>query len=229
MSGPWLSGAGQGLRGRYGSGDLGRVCPVGFGFGDAAEGDFEAEGSELAGGGRSGGGCQAGDRSSPGRGPDIACRGWIAACGRPSAGCYRWRRTLWRCRACGPAAGAGRLRGSGSGRPRRRSRRDGAQVPVALLGRGAPLAFAGLVVLRGAGRPRRPGARRCGTWSCPRRFRPRRPGRRGAASRAATRPAGAVLRTGPAAARSPATGPRCRRPAGRCAPAPWPAGRRAHR
>ena len=42
-------GAGQGLRGRYRSGGLGRVCPVGFGFGDAAEGDLEAGGSELAG------------------------------------------------------------------------------------------------------------------------------------------------------------------------------------
>ena len=34
--------------GAYGSGGLGRVCSVGFGFGDAAEGDFEAEGAELA-------------------------------------------------------------------------------------------------------------------------------------------------------------------------------------
>jgi len=41
-------GAGQGLSGRYGSGGLGRVCSVGFGFGDAAEGDLEAEGSELS-------------------------------------------------------------------------------------------------------------------------------------------------------------------------------------
>ena len=41
-------GAGQGLRGRYGSGGLGRACSVWVGFGDAAEGDFEAEGSELA-------------------------------------------------------------------------------------------------------------------------------------------------------------------------------------
>ena len=41
-------GAGQGLRGRYGSGGLGRVCPVGFGVGEAAEGDLEAGGSELA-------------------------------------------------------------------------------------------------------------------------------------------------------------------------------------
>ena len=40
--------AGQGLRGRYGSGGLGRACSVWVGFGDAAEGDFEAEGSELA-------------------------------------------------------------------------------------------------------------------------------------------------------------------------------------
>jgi hypothetical protein len=42
------AGAGQGLRGRYGSGGLGRSCPVWTGFGDAAEGDFEAEGSGLA-------------------------------------------------------------------------------------------------------------------------------------------------------------------------------------
>ena len=41
-------GAGQGLRGRYGSGGLGGGCSVRGGFGDAAEGDFEAEGSELA-------------------------------------------------------------------------------------------------------------------------------------------------------------------------------------
>jgi hypothetical protein len=47
-SGPWPSGVGQGLLERYGSGGLGRVCSVRVGFGDAAEGDFEAEGSELA-------------------------------------------------------------------------------------------------------------------------------------------------------------------------------------
>ena len=41
-------GAGQGLRGRYGSGGLGRGCSVWVGLGDAAEGDFEAEGAELA-------------------------------------------------------------------------------------------------------------------------------------------------------------------------------------
>jgi hypothetical protein len=49
VSGPWPSGAGQGLLERYGSGGLGRVCSVRVGFGDAAEGDLEAEGSELAG------------------------------------------------------------------------------------------------------------------------------------------------------------------------------------
>jgi hypothetical protein len=46
-SGPWPSGR-SGLRGRYGSGGLGRGCPVWAGFGDAAEGDFEAGGSGLA-------------------------------------------------------------------------------------------------------------------------------------------------------------------------------------
>jgi hypothetical protein len=39
----------SGPAGRYGSGGLGRACSVGFGFGGAAEGDFEAEGAELAG------------------------------------------------------------------------------------------------------------------------------------------------------------------------------------
>ena len=38
----------SGSCGRYGSGGLGRSCPVWTGFGDAAEGDFEAEGAELA-------------------------------------------------------------------------------------------------------------------------------------------------------------------------------------
>jgi hypothetical protein len=46
-SGPWPSGPVRAC-GRYGSGGLGRACPVGFGFGDAADGDFEAEGSERA-------------------------------------------------------------------------------------------------------------------------------------------------------------------------------------
>ena len=41
-------GAGQGLRGRYGSGGLGLGLFRRVGFGDAAEGDFEAEGAELA-------------------------------------------------------------------------------------------------------------------------------------------------------------------------------------
>jgi hypothetical protein len=40
--------AGQGLRGLDGSGGLGLACSVGFGFGDAAEGDFEAGAAELA-------------------------------------------------------------------------------------------------------------------------------------------------------------------------------------
>jgi hypothetical protein len=40
----------SGAAGRYGSGGLGWACSVavGFGFGDAAEGDFETEGAELA-------------------------------------------------------------------------------------------------------------------------------------------------------------------------------------
>ena len=41
-------GAGQGVLGRYGPGCLGRACSVGFGVGEAAEGDLEAEGAELA-------------------------------------------------------------------------------------------------------------------------------------------------------------------------------------
>jgi hypothetical protein len=41
-------GAGQGLRGRCGSGGLGRVRSVWGRFGDAAQGDLKAEGSELA-------------------------------------------------------------------------------------------------------------------------------------------------------------------------------------
>ena len=40
-------GAGQGLPGRYGSGRLGVSWPGGFGFGAAAEGDFEAEVAEF--------------------------------------------------------------------------------------------------------------------------------------------------------------------------------------
>ena len=41
-------GAGQGLAGRYGSGGLDRACSVWVWFGEAAEGDLEAEGAELA-------------------------------------------------------------------------------------------------------------------------------------------------------------------------------------
>ena len=41
-------GAGQGLPGWCGSGGLGRACGVRVGFGDAAEGDVEAEVAELA-------------------------------------------------------------------------------------------------------------------------------------------------------------------------------------
>ena len=47
-SGPSPSRAGWGLQGRYGSGGLGVSWSAWFGFGDAAEGDFEAEGAELA-------------------------------------------------------------------------------------------------------------------------------------------------------------------------------------
>ena len=211
-SGPWPSGPVRACGRRYGSGGLGRGCSVWVGFGDAAEGDFEAEGAELADVvGDLAADDRAGVRSSPGRGPGTACRGWTAACGRPSAGCSRWRRMLWPCRACGPAAGGGRLRGSGCGRPPRRSRRARRQVPVAFLGLGASGALAGLVVQRGAAGPGGPGGRRCGTCSCPRRSRRRRPGRRGVPSRASTRPAAAAPRTGPAAARSPRSGRRCRR------------------
>jgi hypothetical protein len=56
-------GAGQGLRGRYGSGGLDRACSVGVGFGEAAEGDFEAEGAEPV------SRCHAGRRSSRTVGP----------------------------------------------------------------------------------------------------------------------------------------------------------------
>src|SRR5208283_4702544 len=95
--------------GRYGSGGLGRGCSVRAGFGDAAEGDFETEGSELA--------DVVGDLAAGvalalvvvrAEVLIISCRGWIAACGRPSAWCSRWRRMLWPCRVCGRAAGAGR-------------------------------------------------------------------------------------------------------------------------
>ena len=49
-SGPPPSRAGQGLQGRYGSGGLAvpGSARLGSGFGDAAEGDVEAEGAELA-------------------------------------------------------------------------------------------------------------------------------------------------------------------------------------
>jgi hypothetical protein len=63
----------------------------------------------------------AGARSSLGRGRGISSRGQPTA-GRPSAGCSRWQRMLWPRRVFGPAAGRGRLRGSGCGRPPRRSR-----------------------------------------------------------------------------------------------------------
>ena len=47
-SGPLPLRAGQGLQGRYGSGGLCGAWSGWFGFGDAAEGDVEAEGAELA-------------------------------------------------------------------------------------------------------------------------------------------------------------------------------------
>jgi len=49
-SGPWPSRAVRVCGGRYESGGLAvaRSARLGFGFGDAVEGDFEAEGAELA-------------------------------------------------------------------------------------------------------------------------------------------------------------------------------------
>src|SRR2546430_16650681 len=46
--GPCPSGPVRACGGRDGSGGLGRVCSVRGGFGDAAEGDFEAESAKLA-------------------------------------------------------------------------------------------------------------------------------------------------------------------------------------
>jgi hypothetical protein len=47
-SGPWPSGLVGPVGGLYWSGGLGRACSVGVRFGDAGQGDFEAEGTELA-------------------------------------------------------------------------------------------------------------------------------------------------------------------------------------
>ena len=73
--------------------------------------------------------CSRGARNSPGRGPDSAYRGWIAACGRPSAGCFRRRpglSSLPRLRTQPPVAGA--FAGLGAGRRLRRSRRAGRRL-----------------------------------------------------------------------------------------------------
>jgi len=47
-SGPWPSGLVRALRGWYGSGGLDGACSVWVRFGEAAEGDLEAERAELA-------------------------------------------------------------------------------------------------------------------------------------------------------------------------------------
>src|SRR5262249_23681180 len=83
--------AGRGPR-AVGSGGLDLACCVWVGFGDAAKGDFEAEGAEPSG--------VVGDLAAEvapalvvvrAKGSGSACRGWTAVCGRPSAGCSRWR------------------------------------------------------------------------------------------------------------------------------------------
>jgi hypothetical protein len=47
-SGPWPSESVRACREWYGSGGLGGACWVGVGFGEAAEGDLEAECAEFA-------------------------------------------------------------------------------------------------------------------------------------------------------------------------------------
>ena len=203
---------------------------VRVGFGDAGEGDFEAEGFDLAdvvGDLAAGGG--AGVRSSPGRGPGIACRGWTAACGRPSAGCCRPRRCLGLAAAAGQLPVAGAFAGLGLAGRDGGLAGDGGQVLVAFLvpWRGRCACRTGCPA--GCGPPRRPGGRRWGTWSCRRRSRRRRPGRSGVPSRASTRPAAVVPHTGPAASRPPAVSSPMLALSRSMRASIWPAGRRAGR
>jgi hypothetical protein len=133
--------------GWYGSGGLVVSCPVWFGFGDAAEGDFEAEGSEFAdvavGLAADAGlafvvagaeilvpGAGAGEQGVADLQLGVAEGdlgfGFAAAAGEPPvAGAFA---------GLGAAGGDGGLAG------------DGTQVPVALLGLGAPGALARLAV-----------------------------------------------------------------------------------
>jgi hypothetical protein len=141
------------VRGRYGSGGLGRACSVWVGFGDAGEGDLEAEGAELAdvvgdltadvalavvvvraevGVAHAGVSQQLGGLQLGVPGGD-ACFGRAASSGQP------------------PVAGA--FAGLGAAGRHGGLAEDCAQVPVALLGFGASGALAGLVVLRGAAAP----------------------------------------------------------------------------
>ena len=89
-----------------------------------AEGDFEAEGSELA--------DVVGDLAADVALALVVVRAEVlvahAGVGQQlvvdlQLGVADGDAGLWPCRGCGRAAGSGRLRGSGSGRPRRRSRR----------------------------------------------------------------------------------------------------------
>jgi len=152
----WAGGGDPGRRGgsgpaggSQGSGVLGRACSVWVGFGDAAERDFEAEGAEFA--------DVVGDLAADvapalvvvraevdvahaGVGQQLvvdlqlgvpggdACFGCAASSGQPPvAGAFA-------------GLGAAGCHGGFAG--------DGAQVPVAFLGRGPALALAGLVVQR---------------------------------------------------------------------------------
>src|SRR6516162_2887455 len=147
-------GDGQGLRGWYGSGGPGGVCSVGFGSGDAAEGDLEAEGSELA--------DVVGDLAAHVALALVVIRAEVLV---PHAGVGQQLvvdlqlgvpggdAVVVRAASPGQPPVADAFAGLGSSGCDGGFAGDGAQVPVAFLGFGPAFAGAGPVVLRGTASP----------------------------------------------------------------------------
>src|SRR5208282_5295727 len=142
-------GAGQGLWARYGSGGWCLACSVWFGVGGAAEGDFEAEGAELA--------------DVVGDLPADVCLALVVVGAEvliPHAGVGQQLVVdlqlgvaegdlgFGLAAAAGQLAVAGAFAGGGLAGGHGGLAGDGAQVLVALLVPGAALALAGLLVQR---------------------------------------------------------------------------------
>src|SRR2546421_7105526 len=151
---PWPLGPVRACPGGCGSGGLGRARCVWAGFGDAAEGDFEAEGTELA--------DVVGDLPADAALALVIVRAEVlmphAGVGQQlvvdlQLGVPGGDAGLGRAASSGQPPVAGAFAGLGAAGRHGGLAGDGAQVPVALLGLGAPGALAGLVVQRGTAGP----------------------------------------------------------------------------